>query len=215
MTAAGFLSGGSSESGVLDEVRRLLGGQSSMLRAEVVSRLDGRGLHARLALGTKSGAGVVERIDARDTGRPMVAEGLEVSVFPAERLVGEILRLIPVPAGSADPASEPVRVPWEVAAAIAAEGGSATRFIYRSMVARGADNVLRPLMGQISAEAAIALTGAVSVIARRWLRGGSGWVGAAVEAGELVLVPLGRSEMRRALISDVARLIDSYLQAGA
>jgi hypothetical protein len=145
----------------------------------------------------------------------VVGEGLEVSAFPAEHLVGEILRLIPVAAGPVDPASEPVRIPWEAAAAITAEAGSTTHFVYRSIVPRSMDNVLRPLMGQISAEAAIVLTGAVGVIVRRWLRGGSGWVGAAVEAGDLVLVPLGRSEMRRALISDVARFVDSYLKAGA
>lgn len=183
-------SSGQPDPALLEATRLALTGP---LRIEVSTAAGGRGVVAALGWDGVAGAVVVRALAAVD-GRPAPAPGLEVSVFAPDRLVSELLRLLPPSRGHLTETDEE---PWLVTAA-PESGLMAVRAIRNDdadllgeiAAAHGWDgvpDVLPALADDVRGQAVLVLkvAGSRSLQARSWLQTGTGWAAIGLTGGHV------------------------------
>lgn len=132
--------------------------------------------------------------------------GVELSLFRAEHLVGEIMRLLPPDAPfAASSAAEPITVRHADALVLSQAVQSGDQALAAQIAAdNGWDEVpevLSALADGVRANATIAfrVAGRSSLVVRRWLQSELGWVGIAIADGTIVHTPCSRQDVANEL----------------
>lgn len=183
-----------------------------------------RGLLAALGTDGWSAAGAVRTVATPDGGAARPVPGVEVSGFPAGRLVEEVLRLLP-PDGVVVPLApeEPTEVSLPRGLAIpltrALQVGD-TRLAATIARTAGLDAVPDLLEAaaervRASATATIAVAGSSDVQVHTWLQCRLGWLDVSLHRDTVTTRLVDRHRIRLALTHAVAGAFDAITVAGA
>lgn len=199
------------EASAVGEAVRLARGGLVMI--EAVTRRSEVGLHLCIGLNGGTAAAVIQRARITAEGSTQVDPGAEVSIFPVDAVLAEILRCVPSRPDFAPEDHVEHRVPWEAAAAIARDNESPEAQYAMALVGWGElPEAVASVLGSVTCEVAVTMTSSQGTALRRWISGDSGWLGMGFAGQELVLEPSTRADMTRALTRDLAQAVDSMLE---
>lgn len=190
----------------LVEVAALVAGRGE-LRVEIATSAGGVGVLAAGGISATAGALVVRRC-ATEVGVDLLPE-VEASVFPTDRLVAEVMRAFP-PAPDAWEDRSPVRLPAEHAARWRrlTETDSPERTAALAQLGwASTPDVLDHLVADLRGTAQVTLSRGDRTAQRHWLLTTPGWVAVHVDGSDVVHQPVGRREIRRTLVFDLAGLL--------
>lgn len=192
--------------GELAEVADLVAGRGE-LHLEVATSAGGLGVLASGGLSATAGALVVRRC-ATQVGVELLPE-VEASVFPVDRLVAEVLRTFPSAPDAWEDRS-PVRLPAEQAARwrrLTQDGTPERAVVLDQLGWAHSPEVLDQLVDDLRGTAQVTVTCGDRAAQRHWLLAGPGWVAVHVDGTEVVHQPVGRREIERTLVFDLAGLL--------
>jgi len=168
-----------------------------------------RGLVASLGSDGVTAAGAVRIVVPAGVAGPAPAAlpGVEVSAFTPERLVGEVLRLVP-PDRPVAAVPEPVQLPHTVALMLNRALTEDDEPLVRELAAASGwtdvPELLRELATQVTATATVVLRSAgAAPRTRRWLQCRLGWVEIAVAGAQVTHRPVQRSDLAATLVEEL------------
>lgn len=194
----------------------------AQLHIDVTTVSGDRGLIASIGSDGVVGASAARVLLVPRGGEPTsFVPGVELSLFRAENVTSEIMRLLPPDAPLATGA---VPAPITILHADALVLSEAVQTGDQALAAQiAADNgwdevpeVLSALADGVRANATIALrvAGRSNLVVRRWLQSELGWVGLAIADGTIVHTPCTRKDIARELTYSLAGAFEAAL-AGA
>lgn len=197
--------------------------RAPILEIELATSHGQLGLLGVIRSDLTSASTVVRRVTTTPGGGPRATsllEGIEVSAFPLDRLMDEVMRLVPDPGDVVTVA--PAAIPMELSVAL----GAALRRGDREMVAAicadlrlgEAPEIVRSLVHSLTGSCAVTIRGAVEgpVSVGSWMLADCGWVEVAVDEEDIVHHrPLSRGDIRTRILAATVGRVASLQQTGA
>lgn len=209
---------GAAYDGALLETAGLALGPAA-LRLEVATTSGDRGVLAVLGCDGRAGAGAVRVVALPSPGsiEASPVPGVELSGFPAERLVAEVLRTFPpdgVVLPLADGEPEVVALPQNLAVTLsrALQQGDdqVAAGIARQCGWPSVPDLMQAVSEDVRASAAVTLSvaGSSTVQVQRWLQCRLGWVEIALSEGDSVSRLRTREQVQQTLVTSLTGAFD-------
>lgn len=192
------------------------------VRLDVTTVSGGRGVVAVFGTDGTVAAEATRVLVLSDAGEPTaLVPGVELSVFRAEHVVAQVMRLVPpdVPLGPAEPVDS-IALPHADALVLAEAVRSGDDALARQVAAdRGWSEVpavLTALADGVRANVTVALRvgGQGTAVVRRWLQSDLGWVGLAVTGEDVVHTPCSRDDVASELVYSLTGAFAAALGQG-
>lgn len=201
------------DASVVGEALRLA--RAGQVSIEGFSRQALAGLHFRIGINGRTAAGAVRRIQISAGGSTTIDAGAEVSIFPTENALAEVMRCIPRRPDFGQEDRVHLRLSWEAASAIAHDPvGPSAQYAQMLVGWNELPEAVSSVLGQVTCEAAITINSPVGMAVQRWISGDSGWLSLGIVGQDVVLAPSTQDDLARALTRDLTAAVDSML-AGA
>lgn len=192
----------------------------ALVHLDVTSASGDRGLVTSLGSDGRTAAIATRALVVPDGGgaETQVAPGIELTVVGPDRLLAEIMRLVPpdVPFDAAEP-DPPIVLPQTdalvLSEAVRSGDDAVARQIARDQGWDEVPAVLEALASQVRANVTVALRieGHDAVVVRRWLQSDLGWVGLAVDRTDAVHTPCTRAGMAQELLHSLTGAFETAL----
>jgi hypothetical protein len=195
------------------------------LRIELATTSGDRGVLGVLGCDGRAAAGAV-RVVALPTADAVEAApvpGVELSAFPAERLVAEILRtfppdgvVLPVADGEPDVVTLPQNLAITLSRALQQGDEQVAAGIARQCGWESVPDLVRAVSEDVRASAAVTLgvVGSATVQVQRWLQCRLGWVEIGLSDGASVSRLRTREQVRQTLVESLTGAFDVLLSEG-